>query len=67
MRKIKEHGRKKYLMVDNFIPNKVLDKIKEIIGIEKFDVGVIIGQNCIWLLDTALNDFFPKKILSKEV
>ena len=34
-------------MVDNYIPNKVLDKIKEIIGIEKFDAGVILGQNCI--------------------
>ena len=37
MRKIKERKRKKCLMVDDYIPNKVLHKIKEIIDIEKFD------------------------------
>ena len=34
---IEEHGRKKYLIVDDFMLDKVLNKIKEIISIEKFD------------------------------
>ena len=34
MRKIKEYKRKKCLMVDDYIRNKVLHKIKEIIEIE---------------------------------
>ena len=37
MGKIEEHEGKKYLIVDDYIPGKVLGKIKEIIGIEKFD------------------------------
>ena len=37
MEKIEEHEGKKYLMVDDYIIDKVLDKIKEIIRIEKFD------------------------------
>ena len=35
MGKIKEHERKKYLMIDGYMLNKVLDKIKEIITIQK--------------------------------
>ena len=37
MKKIKEHKGKKCLIVDDYIRNKVLHKIKEIIDIEKFD------------------------------
>ena len=37
MRKVKEHEGKKYLMADEYVLDKVLDNIKEIIGIEKFD------------------------------
>ena len=37
MGKIEEHEGKKYLMVDDYMLNKVLDKIKEIRGTEKFD------------------------------
>ena len=37
MGKIEELEGKKCLMVDDYIVDKVLDKIKEIIGIEKFD------------------------------
>ena len=37
MRKIEEHEGEKYLIVDNCMVDKSLDKIKEIIGIEKFD------------------------------
>ena len=58
MGKIKEHERKKYLMAGNDISNKVLDKIKEIIAIEKFDAGVILCQNCIQLTNTTLDDLF---------
>ena len=36
--KIGEHGRTKYLMVYDYILSKVLDKIKEIIGIKKFEI-----------------------------
>ena len=35
MGKVKEHGgKKKYLMIDYYVLDKVLDKIKEIIGIK---------------------------------
>ena len=34
---IEEHGGKKYLIVDDFMLDKVLNKIREIISIEKFD------------------------------
>ena len=37
MGKIKEHEGKKYLMVNDYILDKVLDKIKKTIGIAKFD------------------------------
>ena len=35
--KVEEHEENKYLMVDDYMADKVLDKIKEIIGIEEFD------------------------------
>ena len=35
--KIEENEKKKYLMINYNILDKVLDKIKEITGIEKFD------------------------------
>ena len=37
MGKIEEHEEKRYLMVDNYMLNKALDKTKNIIGIQKFD------------------------------
>ena len=37
MGKIKEHEGKKYLMVNDHIPDEVLDKIKEKVGIVKLD------------------------------
>ena len=40
MGKIEEHERKKYLLVDDYMLNKVLDKIKEIISIEKFNTRI---------------------------
>ena len=35
--KIKEHEGKNTLMIDSYVLDKVLDKIKEIVVIEKFD------------------------------
>ena len=37
MGKIEKHKWREYLMVDDYMLDKVLDQIKEIIGIEKFD------------------------------
>ena len=58
MRKIKEHKGKKCLMVDDYIRNKVLHKIKEIIDIEKFDHIEI-------LIDT--DDQLPHDITLKNI
>ena len=58
MGKFKEHEGKKYLMVDDHIINKVLDKIKEITGIEKFDNTKI-------LIDS--DDKLPDGITFKKV
>ena len=35
--RIEEHKGKKYLMVDDYVLDKVLNKIKKIIGIGRFD------------------------------
>ena len=51
MRKIGEHKLKKYLMVDDYILNEVLHKIKEIIVIEKFDDSTILVDTDDKLLD----------------
>ena len=40
--KIEEHDDKKYLTLGNNILNEVLDKIRDIIGIEKFDEAKIL-------------------------
>ena len=53
MGKIKEHKGKKYLMVDDYVLHKVLDRIKEIIDIEEFDNTEI-------LIDT--DDVLPDNI-----
>ena len=58
MGKIEKHQIKKYLVVDNYILNKVGYKIKEIIGIKKFDATkILIGTN------NAVNDFKNAVIL----
>ena len=58
MGKITEHDEKYiYLMVDNYILDKVLDKMKEIIDIEEFDNTKI-------LVDT--NDKLPDNITLKK-
>ena len=46
MGKVKEHERKKYLVIDDYMLDNVLDKVKEIIGIEKFaDIKVLIDKD----------------------
>ena len=53
-----EHGGKKYLMVDDYMLDKLLDKIKEIIGIPNLDNSKI-------LIDTG--DKFPYDLTLKKV
>ena len=51
MGKIEEHEGKKYLIIDDdCMLDKVLDKIKEIIGIEKFDDTKLMMINCRMIL-----------------
>ena len=56
--KIEEHEEKKYLMVDDYMLDKVLHKIKEIIDIEQFDYTNI-------LIDSG--DKLPDDITVKNV
>ena len=58
MGKIKEHERKKYLMVDDYVLDILLDRIKEIISIEKVDGPKL-------LVDT--DDKLPGDIALKNV
>ena len=58
MRKIEEHEEKKYLVVVNYMLDKLIDKIKEIIGIDQFDNTKI-------LIDT--DDKLPDGITFKNV
>ena len=53
MGRIKEHEESKYLMGDDYMLDKVLDKIKEIIGIEKVDDTKILISTDDKLLDIA--------------
>ena len=58
MGKIKEHEGKKYLTADNYVLDKVLDKIKKIIGIEKFGHTKILSDS---------DDKLPDDITFKNV
>ena len=58
MGKIEAHERKKHLIAEDYMLGTVLDKIKEIIGIAKFDDAKI-------LIDT--NDKFRDDITFKKV
>ena len=53
-REIKYHERDKYLMVDDYMVDKILERIKEITNIEEFDKTKI-------LIDT--NNKFPDDML----
>ena len=43
--KIEEHKGKKYLVVDDYMPSKILHRIKKIIGIKKFHDTKILIDN----------------------
>ena len=59
MEKTEEDKGKKYLMVDDYMLDKVLDKIKKIIGIEKFgDTKIFIGTD-----DTLPDDITVKNLV----
>ena len=58
MGKIEEHEGKIHLIIDDYMLNKVLDKIKEIIGLEQFDNTKI-------LID--IDDKLPDGITFKKV
>ena len=58
MGRIKEHEGKKYLMVDDYVLDKILDKIKEIIDIEEFDNAKILIDT-----DNILSDDITYKML----
>ena len=59
MEKTEEDKGKKYLMVDDYMLDKVLDKIKKIIGIEKFgDTEIFIGTD-----DTLPDDITVKNLV----
>ena len=51
MGNIEEHEGKQFLMVDDYMLDKVLDKIKMILGIEKFDNTKILIKTDDKLLD----------------
>ena len=59
MRKVKEHEGKKYLMAHEYVLDKVLDNIKEIIGIEKFDDTKILMNT----EDKLTNDITFKNVV----
>ena len=42
MAKHETEKRKKYLMIDDKVPDKVSNKIKEMIGIEKLDYTIVL-------------------------
>ena len=57
--KIEDHEGKNYLMVDDYILNKVLDKIKEIIGVKKFhNTKILIDTD-----DKLSNDITLKNVV----
>ena len=46
MGKIEEHEGKKYLMIDDYMLDEVLDRINELINIEKFDdTKISVGED----------------------
>ena len=72
MGKIQKHEGKTYLMVDDYMLGRVLDKIKETIGIEKFDdTRILIDTDTtlkkVVLLMTCIikdgNKFYPQLFL----
>ena len=82
MGKIAEHERKKYLMVNGYMRNKVLDKIKETVGIEtlcnteilidpvdKLPDDITLNNNLIsikWFIKDV-GKFYPQIILEETL
>ena len=57
MGKVKEHVGKKYLMINDYVLDKVLDKINETKGIEKLDDLKILSD---------VDDLLPDQITLKN-
>ena len=49
--KIEEHEEKSFLIVDNYMLEKLLEKIKEIIGIDQFDDTKVLIETGVKLPD----------------
>lgn len=49
--KIEEHEEKSFLIVDNYMLEKLLEKIKEIIGIDQFDDTKVLIETDVKLPD----------------
>ena len=82
MEKTEEHERKKLLMLNDYVLDRVLDKIKEIIGIVKFgDTKILIDtddklpdsttlQNVVILIICIIKDdgkFYPQLFLEEAL
>ena len=51
LEKIEEHEEKSFLIVDNYMLEKLLEKIKEIIGIDQFDDTKVLFETDVKLPD----------------
>ena len=51
LEKIEEHEEKSFLIVDNYMLQKLLEKIKEIIGIDQFDDTKVLIETDVKLPD----------------
>ena len=51
LEKIEEHEEKSFLIVDNYMLEKLLEKIKEIIGIDQFDDTKVLIKTDVKLPD----------------
>ena len=51
LEKIEEHEEKSFLIVDNYMLEKLLEKIKEIIGIDQFDDTKVLIETDVKLPD----------------
>ena len=54
MVKTEEHKGKKYLMVNDYMLDKVLDKIKETIDISKFDATKILTDLILQMINCQI-------------
>ena len=67
MGKIEDYKEKKYLMVDYYMLHEALDKIKNIIGIEKFDdANILMDTDDKFLDDITLKNAVISMTCVKE-